>query len=77
MKKTFRGASFCALFLLLSACVSGPVQNKRAPGDLGHKTYQLRIDDRNPLAPKEFWIVVTKDQWEHCQIEEKYPECRD
>jgi hypothetical protein len=76
MKNICKGAVIGALFVFLTGCASGMVENKRAAGPSGHKTYQLRIDDKNPLAPEELWITVTREQWEACQMEERYPDCR-
>lgn len=76
MKKIFKGALIGALFVFTTSCASGNVENKRAGGPSGHKTFQLQIDDRNPLAPDELWVTVTEKQWWECQMDEHYPECR-
>lgn len=75
MKKIFKGVVTIGALLLLSGCAAGPVADKRAPGMPGHKTFQLRIDDPNVLAPDDLWVTVTEDQWDHCGLDERYPAC--
>ena len=76
MKKICKGAALGALFLCLTACVSGPVENKRVDGPTDDRTYQIRIGDANILAPEEFWLTVSREAWNRCQMEEQYPECQ-
>ncbi len=76
MKISRRILALVAASFLLSACVSGSVENKRAPGEPSHKRYQLQIDTGNPLAPDELWVDVTHDEWTRCSMEEQYPGCR-
>lgn len=56
-----------AMLVLLTACARGPVVNKRAPGELGDKTYEILI--------KDTWIQVPEQVWDDCSLDEPYPEC--
>lgn len=76
MKKICKGALIGALFLCLTSCVSGNVENKRVGKSDDGNIYQLKIDDKNVLAPDDFWLTVTEKQWFRCQIGEHYPDCR-
>lgn len=75
MKKIFKGVVTVGVLFLLFGCAAGPVDDKRAPGMPGHKTYQLQIDDPNVLAPDDFWVTVTEKQWDDCELGERYPAC--
>lgn len=75
MKKILKGAVIVGVLFAVTSCVAGPVNDKRAPGELGHKTFQLEVDDHSPLAPDELWITVTERQWDDCGMGERYPAC--
>lgn len=68
MKNFIRIATLASLPALLTACADAPVENKRAPGEPGEKTYQIQVGRR--------WIDVTERDWDHCEMFEPFPACR-
>jgi hypothetical protein len=75
MKTIIKGVVTIGALSLLTGCASGKVYDKRAPGDLGHKTYQLQLVDRGVLEPGDLWVTVTEKQWDDCGMDERYPKC--
>lgn len=69
MKNFIRITVLTPLAALLTACtVSGPVDNKQAPGTPGEKTFMVEV--------KGQWIEVSERDWDHCEMQEPYPACR-
>lgn len=67
MKNCIKIALIAATALLLTACTSGTVENKRAPGYIGEKTYEVYVDG--------YWLNVTSTGWDNCEMGEQYPAC--
>jgi hypothetical protein len=62
----------------VTGCVAGPVVDKRAPGELGDKTYQLQVENEHAPGDPTVWVTVTEDVWEQCGMgESMYPDCAD
>lgn len=55
--------------------LSGPVLDKRAPGDPGEKTFQIQVKYELPVHPEEEWVTVSERAWDSCNIGESYPGC--
>jgi hypothetical protein len=53
--------------LLMTTTTSGAVEDKRAPGDPGHKMFQILVDDA--------WRLVPEDVWNRCDMEDSFPLC--
>lgn len=75
MKKLLQGAAVIGALFVLSGCASGTVQDKRAPGTPGEKTYQLQVENSRPLGPAEIWVTVPEDVWDDCDQDMTYPDC--
>lgn len=71
MKNIVRDAAMVGVFLLLTGCASGEVVDKRAVGEPGEKTFQLRIDGALP----DHWVTVSDQIWDACSMYESYPAC--
>lgn len=67
MKNYIRATALGSLLLLATACVKGPVEDKRAPGMPGEKTFELLVDSR--------WVEVSVQEWDKCKIDAPYPDC--
>jgi predicted small lipoprotein YifL len=76
MKNILKGAVTIGVLFALSGCaVAGPIQNKRAPGIPGEKTFQLQITDSGDPLPGDRWITVSEHVWDLCGMGEDYPKC--
>lgn len=75
MKKIFQGAALAGALLVLTGCAAGTVQDKRAPGIPGEKTFQLQIENDRPVGPASIWVTVPERAWDRCDPEDKYPDC--
>ncbi len=75
MKKVILGAILCGVFFAVSGCASGPVGDKRAPGEPGRKIFQLQVPVKGPVGPSEVWVTVPEHVWDRCHIEQPYPQC--
>ena len=60
-------APVTALFLLLLLLPNGAVQDKKAPGTPGEKTYELLVGNT--------WRVVPETVWDRCDMYERLPVC--
>lgn len=67
MKNYIKATFLAALLALTAACASGPIEDKRAPGEPGKKTYEVLVDGQ--------WIKVTSEQWDNCGMYDPYPDC--
>lgn len=59
------------VFLALTGCATGSVEDKRAVGESGSKIFQLKIDGVLP----DHWVTVTEREWDSCWLAEPYPGC--
>jgi len=76
MKNIRVGALLIGVLLAVSACaVSGPVDDKRAPGEPEHKTFQIQVDDKGVVGPDEVWVTVPEKAWDRCHLKDMYPAC--
>lgn len=75
MKKIIQGAALAGALLVLTGCASGTVQDKRAPGMPGEKTFQLQVENDLPIGPDEVWVTVPEEVWDECDIDAEYQEC--
>ncbi len=46
---------------------TGPIQDKRAVGEPGSKTFEVRVDGS--------WKIVPESGWERCGMHEQWPVC--
>lgn len=78
MKKKILMSAIVGALFAVTGCVAGPVVDKRAPGELGEKTYQIQVrNDRTP-GGQRVWVTVSEDVWERCDMgESQYPDCAD
>jgi nitrogen fixation-related uncharacterized protein len=76
MKKIVQGAIIVGAFFVLAGCASGQVDDKRAPGMPGKKTYQILVDNDQPYGPDKYWITVTEDVWTKCRLGDRYEDCQ-
>lgn len=74
MKKILTSAAVVGALFVVTGCVSGEVNDKRAPGYPGEKTYQIQLDNDKPVGPDKLWVTVPEKVWEQCHIGERYPE---
>lgn len=75
MKKIIQGAALAVALLALTGCVSGTVEDKRAPGTPGEKTFQIQVDRDPVVGPKKVWVTVPERVWDTCNIDTVYPDC--
>lgn len=67
MKNYIRLTVVTLLILSAAACARGPVEDKRAPGMPGKKTYEVQV--------RSTWIKVTEQGWDNCGLDDPYPAC--
>lgn len=75
MKKFIVGAIVIGAFFAVSGCVSGQVQDKRAPGVPGRKTFQIQVRDPRVVGPYDTWVTVPERVWDKCDVDASYPAC--
>lgn len=75
MKKFLLGALIMGVFFTVSACATGPVADKRAPGSPGHKQFEIQIQPDAVVGPSEVWVKVSEHVWDRCSMGESYPKC--
>lgn len=68
MNNHIRAVGAATLILLAAGCATDTtVQNKRAPGMPGEKTFQIQVGSS--------WVGVSDQQWDACEMGESYPAC--
>lgn len=76
MKKFIAVAGIVGAIFAVTGCAAGPVVNdKRAPGNPGHKTFQIQIRETSPVGPDEVWVSVPERVWDRCRLGELYRRC--
>lgn len=76
MKKIIQGAALTGVLFVLAGCATGTVDDKRAPGYPGHKTFQVQVHNHLFVGPKLIWVTVTEKQWDQCELGESLSACR-
>lgn len=76
MKKSIRVAALVGVLFVVSACASSPVQDKRAPGIPGHKTFEIQVDDSYVPGSARVWIKVSEKEWDKCHVGDQFPSCK-
>jgi hypothetical protein len=76
MKKNIAGAVLIGALFAVSGCgVSGQINDKRAPGIPGSKTFQVEVHDGHLVGPDEVWVTVPEHVWDKCHVRQMYPQC--
>lgn len=75
MKKIIQGAALAGALFVLTGCVAGTVEDKRAPGMPGEKMFQIEINRDQFIGPKRVWVTVPEEEWDTCDIDTEYPDC--
>jgi hypothetical protein len=76
MKKMVQGATIAGAFFVLTGCVSGAVDDKRAPGMPGEKQYEILVENDQPYGPDRFWLKVTERTWDNCHLGDQIEDCQ-
>lgn len=69
------GAAIVGVLFAVSGCAAGSVEDKRAPGIPGEKTFQVRVKGDRIVGPDEVWITVPEDVWDKCVVGQPYRRC--
>lgn len=75
MKILLAGAVVIGVLFVALSHTSGSVEDKRALGDPGSKTFQIQVVYEAPVQPYETWVTVSESAWDRCRIDAPYPAC--
>lgn len=71
-----QGAVITGVLFVLAGCATGTVNDKRAAGYPGSKTFQVKVHNHLVVGPKYIWVTVTEKQWDACELGESLSDCR-